>query len=374
MQSTLANYNKIDRPINDSLLTCSDYIFLNLLKDGPLSRANISKLSGISRPTISEVADRLVQMRLIKQTEKKKENRKGRSGLLYDFNPEYGYFAIGNIEKGKFSLRLLDFSMNLLSEQIFQLPVYLTLKSLGEFIAGCTEFSVKDKSKRLVSLAIVIDRPSLLKVKPDDDLSFEDKGVEPTSQLILQNNLEQTLTCRVLIDKKANWLAMAEKRLGAAKATQDFVFVSIGEAIEIVSYVNGSVVKGINSIAGDFTDLVSNNDNSLSKIQQKKASQTNANDIVHFNILSVLSIVSVLLNPNLIIIFGRDTSLASDLTSALREHGLIKTKTVGSTLNEPSIEKAINSILFDFTIDTICNHLQRRHHYLVMRDSSLIKK
>ena len=47
------------------------HFFHTIKQHGPMSRASIAKLTGISRPTISESAQRLVKLGLVNETKRK---------------------------------------------------------------------------------------------------------------------------------------------------------------------------------------------------------------------------------------------------------------------------------------------------------------
>ena len=73
-----------------------------------MSRASIAKLTGISRPTISESAQRLVKLGLVNETKRKTQNKQGRAGIIYEINASKGIILALAIDVKQIQLRLTN--------------------------------------------------------------------------------------------------------------------------------------------------------------------------------------------------------------------------------------------------------------------------
>jgi predicted ArsR family transcriptional regulator len=90
-------------------------IFDALLHKGPVSRAELSKLTGLSKQTISEVVDSFEQQALVRPIGRTSGNI-GRTAVLYELSPEGGYVLGVDLGGSKLTVAIADISSKVLLE------------------------------------------------------------------------------------------------------------------------------------------------------------------------------------------------------------------------------------------------------------------
>ena len=96
-----------------SLALKTDRQFFRCLRnEGALSRASIASLTGISKPTVSESANRLLDKKLIVESSLKDATSSKRPSVLYEVNRALGCYLSIALEENTSQVQLSDFQGN----------------------------------------------------------------------------------------------------------------------------------------------------------------------------------------------------------------------------------------------------------------------
>src|ERR1700692_2670294 len=90
-------------------------VFEALLHKGPISRADLSKVTGLSKQTTSEVIDAFEQQGLVRPVGRTSGNI-GRTAVLYEISPEGGHVLGVDLGGTKLTVAIADISSKVLSE------------------------------------------------------------------------------------------------------------------------------------------------------------------------------------------------------------------------------------------------------------------
>ena len=128
-------------------------VLSRLFFDGPLSRFELSHLTGRSAATISNVTAELLEERLIVEAGRVESD--GRPRVLLRVNPTYGYVIGADVGETRVKIELFDLSMHRLATVEHPLsadgpdPVAVA----GQVAAGCGRSCSRPVSKRPMSSA-----------------------------------------------------------------------------------------------------------------------------------------------------------------------------------------------------------------------------
>src|SRR5438034_2883738 len=220
--------------------------------DAPISRAQISRRAGISKPTVSLALQTLLFAGLVRETAPD-------PGL-----PSYGATYFEPVPEAALVLGL-DLGARFLRGAICDLGGAIRARQDVE-IAGA------EAGKALDVIASL--RESLVRAAglPDDALNGAVVGVPgavagPAGEVTLATNvpgiegtafgaaLRERLAMPVTLDNDINLAAVGERWLGIARGVDDFAFLSIGTGLGSGIVLRGELHRGKNGAAGEI-DLV----------------------------------------------------------------------------------------------------------------------
>jgi predicted NBD/HSP70 family sugar kinase len=236
------------RPGTPSLLReLNDRAALDLLLAGePLTRAQISERTGVSKVTVREVLARLEERRLVTVAGEQAGGR-GPNAALYAVVPSSAYVAGLYVESDLVSAAVADVTGRCVAEVSVDPnggddPVQLVRGAVGR---ACASAGV-DLSRLT---ALVIGSPGVLDPRTGDprlavNLPAWHEGV--------LDGLRGVLHRPVIIENDVNLAAMAERSDGAAAGVDDFALVWLGGGLGLATVLGGQVRRGVAGAAGEI--------------------------------------------------------------------------------------------------------------------------
>jgi predicted NBD/HSP70 family sugar kinase len=236
------------RPGTPSLLReLNDRAALDLLLAGePLTRAQISERTGVSKVTVSQVLARLEERGLVAVAGEQAGGR-GPNAALYAVVPSSAYVAGLHIELDQVSAAVADVTGRRIAEVSVNPnggddPVELVRGAVGR---ACASAGVE--LSRLT--ALVIGSPGVLDPRTGDprlsvNLPAWHEGV--------LDGLREGLHRPVVIENDVNLAAMAERAAGAAAGVDDFALVWLSVGLGLASVIGGQVRRGVAGAAGEI--------------------------------------------------------------------------------------------------------------------------
>src|SRR5215218_5906567 len=222
---------------------------LEAIRDGaPISRAEISRRMGISKPTVSQALQSLLDAGLVREAA---DDPAGpRYGALF-FEPVPEAALVLGLDLGARFLRgaICDLGGEVRARQDVELvgadaaAVLEAFGALRDSLADSTGLADSLIDTAVVGVPAVVDTATgvvgLTSVEGLDGMHFADAAAE-------------RLGVPVIVDNDTNLAAVGEQWLGVARGLSDFVFLSVGTGLGL----GGEVHRGHNGAAGEV-DLVS---------------------------------------------------------------------------------------------------------------------
>jgi len=220
-------------------------VLLNLIRRRqPISRADLARVSGLQRSTVSLITEQLIRERWVV------------------------YGPTGRLPRGRRPtfLRLNDRRAILVADLRPAQTTVAVADVNGRFLSQVAMRTPSDPQATAEQLAIRIHH--LMQGHPD--LVYEGIGIslpgrfdEATQRVVFAPNLkwpdfdfkgaiEQATGMRVELENAANACVLAEVWFGHLEKVRDLVVVTISEGIGTGIFVNGQLARGLHSMAGEF--------------------------------------------------------------------------------------------------------------------------
>ncbi|MFE9765407.1 ROK family transcriptional regulator [Streptomyces sp. NPDC005808] len=220
-----------------------------LLAHGPLSRTRIGKLTGLSKPTASQLLARLEAAGLVLATGTI-EGRPGPNAQLYAVNPGAGYAAGLDVTPKRILAAVADVTGRTVGE--YELP------TPGRRPAGSVVHQVTDALDGAVKAA-GLARDDVRRVTIGTPGAFDPNTgrLRYASHLPgwhsagILDELAAALPMPVEYENDVNLVAIAEQRLGAARGHEDFVLLWNEEGLGAALVLGGRLHRGWTGGAGE---------------------------------------------------------------------------------------------------------------------------
>ena len=228
---------------NDLLRHHNRALIVNLLRrKGPLSRAELSRLTGLAPSALSRLSAALISQGLVRELGKTPSSS-GRPPILLGLNPDYA-FSIGvKIE----ARRILAARVNLLGQVQEEEAVPFDDPSPGDVLPVLEQAIRRVFRGKVLGIGIAVS-------------GFVDSvaGVCLFSPILgwhgveLAHPLEERFEVPVHVENDVNALTLAEARYGAGRELSDFLCVTVGEGLGAGIVIGGRLYRGAFGGAGEF--------------------------------------------------------------------------------------------------------------------------
>ena len=217
-----------------------------LLTGGPMTRAQVGERTGLSKVTASQLLSRLEERGLV-ATVGEQAGGRGPNAALYAVVPSSGYVAGLHVEHDEVSAGVADIT----GQVVTQISVDPNgAANPVELVRGAVATACSSAGVQMSRLkALVIGTPGVLDPSTGDprlavNLPAWHEGVLEA----LRADLRQPVT----IENDVNLAAMAERAVGVAQGTDDFVLMWIGVGLGLATIIGGRVHRGVAGAAGEI--------------------------------------------------------------------------------------------------------------------------
>lgn len=226
---------------------------LNSIKThGPIGRAQVARLTGLSPASITNLTAELLAMGLVMETEPG-ESSGGRRPILLELNPGGGFVIGIKLTEERVIAAITDLFAEVLAKREDPLGSQEPDQVVAR-IADTTTALLKNtkipKKKLLgvgVGMAGVVDAVSgVSRQQP----FFHWRDVP------LGKMLTERLGVMTLVDNDVNTLTLAEQLYGAGQGVEDFLTVTIGRGVGLGIVAGGEVYRGARGGGGEFGHTV----------------------------------------------------------------------------------------------------------------------
>jgi predicted NBD/HSP70 family sugar kinase len=223
----------------------------HLQRQGPLTAAQLKTLTGLSRPTVADLVERLQDSGLIHVVGESGGDRRGPNARVYGIVADRAHLAGLDIRTGSVFVVVADLLGRTLAEAAAPIDERTDPREAADQAAALLEHTVKEAgATRLHSIAV--GAPGL--VDPVTGELRDTSGL-PAWHRRLVSALPERLAAAVLVENETNLAAVAEQRVGAAREHDDFALLWLGLSVGAAVVVGGRLRKGVSGGAGEISFL-----------------------------------------------------------------------------------------------------------------------
>ncbi|MEX2461016.1 MAG: ROK family transcriptional regulator [Paenibacillaceae bacterium] len=218
-----------------------------IVRQYPISRARISKITGLTKATVSSLVNSLITSHMVTESGMGKSSG-GRKPVMLLFNKSAGY-AIGiDLDIHCISGVLTDLEGNIVDK------IKLDLRSLSvDAVVADLKLCIRQLIERspqcpygIIGIGIgvpgMVNEAGTIVFAPN--LAWENVSIH---QIIAEE-----FSIPVTIDNEANAGAVGEKQFGAGKSSSNMIYVSLGVGIGTGIIIKNELYRGFSGISGEM--------------------------------------------------------------------------------------------------------------------------
>jgi predicted NBD/HSP70 family sugar kinase len=214
---------------------------------GPISRAEVARQTGISRPTVSLVLRALLEDGLVRETEHDPD-RPHYGATYYEADPEAA--VVLGVDFGARALRTAICDLN------GEVRAREEIRSRGSVVERIDALASSCRSLLRTSTlppdlleTAVVALPAVVSPADGKVSSADLPGLGSTD---LREQLERALRVPVRLENDVNLAAVAEQRNGVAQGVADFAFLLVGAGLGASVVLDWKLYRGHNGAAGEL--------------------------------------------------------------------------------------------------------------------------
>lgn len=215
----------------------------------PISRAEISRRVGISKPTVSVTLESLLEAGLVREANNRSTGPK--YGATF-FEPVHEAALVLGLDLGARFLRgaICDLRGEVRARQDIEMPgadvhaVTAAVAELRDRLVTAADLSAGVLDGAVAGVPGVVEAPSARIGLANNIPGLEGFAIGP--------ELEARLEVPVTVENDVNLAAIGERSRGVAQGVEDFVFLSVGTGLGAGIVLHGELHRGHHGAAGEI--------------------------------------------------------------------------------------------------------------------------
>ncbi|MFF8291930.1 ROK family transcriptional regulator [Streptomyces sp. NPDC016309] len=226
----------------------NDRLALRLLQDqGPLTAGQLKNLTGLSRPTVADLVERLQGSGLIGVVGESGAERRGPNARLYGIVADRAHLAALDVRTTSVSVVVTDLLGATLAEASLPMTGHSDEPAVQRAV-GLLERTVAEAGVRRLH-SVGIGAPGLIDPATGE---LRDSTGLPAWHRRLVGALQERLPATVVVENETNLAAVAEQREGAAPDRDTFVLLWLGHGVGAAVVLDGALRRGASGGAGEI--------------------------------------------------------------------------------------------------------------------------
>ncbi|MZD08065.1 ROK family protein, partial [Streptomyces sp. SID5785] len=226
----------------------NDRLALRLLQEeGPLTAGQLKELTGLSRPTVADLVERLTASGFVQVVGETGARRRGPNARVYGLVADRAHLAALDVRTEGVRLVVADLLGTVRAEAALSVETREATGAAVERTVALLDRATKEAgAERLHTVGV--GAPGLI-----DPVSGElrDSSKLPEWHRRLVPALQERLTARVLVENETNLAALAERRDGVTRDRDTFVLLWLGLGIGAAVVLDGTLRRGASGGTGE---------------------------------------------------------------------------------------------------------------------------
>jgi predicted NBD/HSP70 family sugar kinase len=228
----------------------NDRLALRLLQqEGPLTAARLKELTGLSRPTVADLVERLTASGLITVVGEAGEQRRGPNAKLYGIVAARAHLAALDVRTEGVAVLVSDLVGRVLAEASAPIGGEHGTGPAVEQAVALVERTVKEAGAEMPH-TVGIGAPGL--IDPATGELRDSTGLPEWHRRLVAALQERLPDARVSVENETNLAALAEQRDGAARDRDTFVLLWLGHGTGAAVILDGVLRRGASGGTGEI--------------------------------------------------------------------------------------------------------------------------
>jgi len=222
----------------------------SILKNEPISRADLEKVTGLARPTISALVSELISADLVREIGYG-NSKGGKKPILLEFNKSFGFIAALDLGAVKYLTALFDLNGNIIDEIRIDLENELWADEILSKAISTLKQIIDDNKltdKRLIGIGIA----SPGAINPDTGKISIAPNIKGLDELDVIKIVKQSFDAPIFIDSSFKLAALGEKKQEYAKNSKVLMFVDYGIGIGLGVVIDNKIFRGATYAGGEI--------------------------------------------------------------------------------------------------------------------------
>ncbi|MEV1159758.1 ROK family transcriptional regulator [Micromonospora chokoriensis] len=225
-------------------------LLTKLFLDGPLTRQDLVRSTGLSQPAVSNVVADLIDEGLVAEAGAA-ESDGGRPSMLLRIAPRFAFLVGVDVGETRVRVELFDFAMTLLASIEYPLDPARTEPDLvaGHVLAGIDAVTGRAGVATADVLGVGIGVSGVVEQGTEAVVHAQALGWD---RVPLERLIGAGTDLPLHIDNGAKTLGQAEMWFGAGRGARHAVFALVGSGVGASVVTNGATYRGASSSAGEW--------------------------------------------------------------------------------------------------------------------------
>ncbi|NEC87121.1 ROK family transcriptional regulator [Streptomyces sp. SID12501] len=228
----------------------NDRLALRLLQqEGPLAAWQLKQLTGLSRPTVADLVERLTAAGLITIVGESGEQRRGPNAKVYGIVAGLAHLAALDIRTEGVSVVVADLLGEVLAEASVPIGGDTGTGPAVEQAVALVERAAKEAGAEQLH-TVGVGAPGL--IDPATGELRDSTGLPEWHRRLVAALQERLPGTRVIVENETNLAALAEQRDGAARDRDTFVLLWLGHGTGAAVVLDGILRRGASGGTGEI--------------------------------------------------------------------------------------------------------------------------
>jgi predicted NBD/HSP70 family sugar kinase len=228
----------------------NERVLLEYLRNhGPLSRAQLARETGLSKPTVSQALANLERAGLARPAGQVSPEGGGRQAVIYEPDPTAGYVVGIDIGRSWVRVAVADLADTIVArqEERNQARSAKALVTLATELAHRTVEAAGFEWSKVVHT--VIGTPGVF--DPSSERVLLASNLPGWGRKGLAELLREAVGPDLTIENDANLAALGEQSFGCGATVRTFVFLTVGTGLGMGVVINGILYRGAHGASGE---------------------------------------------------------------------------------------------------------------------------
>jgi predicted NBD/HSP70 family sugar kinase len=234
------------RAMNEQLL------LEHIRQRGPCSRAELARVSGLSKPTVSLALDNVERAGLVRIAGQR-TGVPGRSARLYEIRPDAGLVLGLDIGHDYVRGAIADLSGDIRARQSLRAHASSVRGRVAELVGLADVLCEAAGASRPAITQTVIGSPGVY--DPRRNAMKFTGGLRGWDRPAALTGLREAFGPSLVMENDVDAAALAERALGHGRDVDHFAFVHVGTGIGMGLVLGGQLLRGAHGVAGEIAFL-----------------------------------------------------------------------------------------------------------------------